>query len=143
MRLWLIATLVCSLLVGCSRDPNVRKQKYLESGQRYFQKEKYREAAIQFQNALQVDARYAEAHYQLAQCDMRLGNFRGAYAELMRTVDITPQNWKAHIDLGNLLLAGREFKRAQEQALLVLAAEPNNADAHALLANANAALGDR
>jgi len=26
------------LLTGCARDPNVRKQKYLESGERYFDK---------------------------------------------------------------------------------------------------------
>jgi len=38
---------LAALLTGCSRDPNVRKQKYLESGQRYFDKGQYREAAIQ------------------------------------------------------------------------------------------------
>src|SRR5258708_25341076 len=52
------------LLTGCSRDPNVRKQKYLESGQRYFDKGQYREAAIQFQNPIQVDTRFADAHYK-------------------------------------------------------------------------------
>ena len=51
---------LAALLTGCSRDPNVRKQKYLESGQRYFDKGQYREAEIQFQNAIQVDARFAE-----------------------------------------------------------------------------------
>ncbi|MBZ5545977.1 MAG: hypothetical protein LAO07_20270 [Acidobacteriia bacterium] len=51
--------LVAGLLVGCARDPNVRKQRYLESGEQYLQQEKYREAAVQFQNALQVDPRFA------------------------------------------------------------------------------------
>ena len=37
---------------GCSRDPNVRKQKYLESGKRYEAAGKYKEAAVQFLNAL-------------------------------------------------------------------------------------------
>jgi hypothetical protein len=36
---------IVALLTGCSRDPNVRKQKYLESGQRYFDKGMYREAS--------------------------------------------------------------------------------------------------
>ena len=142
-KLWLIGILVCSLLTGCSRDPNVRKQKYLESGQRYFQKGKYREAAIQFQNALQVDPRYVDAHYQLAQCSLKLGIMQGAYAQLLRTVDLEPRHWKAQIDLGNMFLAGREFKRAQEKAELVLAQEPNNAGAHALLANSLAAQGNQ
>jgi Tfp pilus assembly protein PilF len=54
---------LAALLTGCSRDPNVRKQKYLESGQRYFDKGQYREAEIQFENAIQVDSRFADAHY--------------------------------------------------------------------------------
>ena len=37
-----------ALLAGCHGDPNVRKQKYLESGKRYSAEGKYREAAIQY-----------------------------------------------------------------------------------------------
>src|SRR5947208_10873671 len=48
------------------------KQKYLESGQRYYDRGKYREAAIQYENAIQVDARFAEAHYKLALAEMKL-----------------------------------------------------------------------
>jgi len=128
------------VLVGCSRDPNVRKQKYLQSGTEYYQKEKYREAAIQFLNAIQVDSRYAEAHYQLAQCYLRLGIGSAAYQELLRTVDLQPDHWKAQVDLGNLLLGAREYKQAQERAELVLQKDPNNVDAHILLANSLAAL---
>ena len=32
----LICRCCCSYIYKCSRDPNVRKQKYLQSGQRYF-----------------------------------------------------------------------------------------------------------
>ena len=62
-RLILALAVISLLSVGCNRNPEVRKQKYLESGQRYFEKGKYREAAIQFSNAIQVDSHYAEAHY--------------------------------------------------------------------------------
>src|SRR5438552_3690018 len=57
------ACLLAAMLAACSRDPNVRKQKYLESGERYYEKGKYREAAIQYENAIQVDASFADAHY--------------------------------------------------------------------------------
>ena len=60
-RLWcavLAACFLTAMFTGCSRDPNVRKQKYLESGNRYYEKGKYREAAIQYENAIQVDARF-------------------------------------------------------------------------------------
>ena len=121
-----------TLLAGCHIDPNVRKQKYLQSGEKYSSEGKYREAAIQFSNALKIDKNFADAHYQLAQAYVHLGEFNPAGAELVRTVDLQPANYKARIDLGNLLLAGHDVDHAQQQANAVLAAEPNNPDVHAL-----------
>src|SRR5713101_4432760 len=92
-RLILALGLVAALFAGCSRDPNVRKQKYLESGQRFFEKGKYREAAIQFSNAIQVDSRYADAHYKLAQTFVKLQEWTHAYQEFARTLDIQPENY--------------------------------------------------
>jgi tetratricopeptide (TPR) repeat protein len=122
-----------ALMAGCHRDPNVRKQKYLESGNRYSEQGKYREAAIQYMNALKVDKSFPEAHYALAQTYMHLGQYSGAYAELTRTVDLQPANLKARIDLGNLLLAGGKIDEAQKQADAIMAAQPNNPDLHAIL----------
>ena len=65
VRLLLVGSLIPFLFTACSRDPNVRKQKYVESGDRYFEKAKYREAAIQYSNAVQLDSRFADAHYKL------------------------------------------------------------------------------
>jgi Tfp pilus assembly protein PilF len=60
----LILTLALfAAFAGCSRDPNVRKQKFFASGQSYFAQGKYPEAAIQFSNAIDIDPRFAEAHY--------------------------------------------------------------------------------
>jgi tetratricopeptide (TPR) repeat protein len=122
-----------ALMAGCHRDPNVQKQKYLESGNRYSEQGKYREAAIQYMNALKVDKSFPEAHYALAQTYMHLGQYSGAYAELTRTVDLQPANLKARIDLGNLLLAGGKIDEAQKQADAIMAAQPNNPDLHAIL----------
>jgi len=123
-----------SLLSGCFRDPNVRKQKYLESGQRYSAEGKDKEAAIQFSNAIKIDKNFADAHYALAQTYARVGSYSLAYAEFRRTVDLAPNNFKARIDLGNMLLAGGRLDDAAAQANAVLAAEPDDADTHALLA---------
>ena len=46
-----VGLLTVSIFAGCSRDPNVRKQKYLKSGNSYFQRGKYREAAIEYAKA--------------------------------------------------------------------------------------------
>jgi tetratricopeptide (TPR) repeat protein len=120
-------------MAGCHRDPNVRKQKYLESGNRFSAQSKYREAAIQYLNALKVDKSFPDAHYALAQTYMHLGQYSGAYAELARTVELQPSNLKARIDLGNLLLAGGKIDEAQKQADAIMALQPNNPDVHAML----------
>src|ERR1700685_1284653 len=107
VRLFLVVFFITTLLTGCSRDPNVRKQKFLESGDRYFNQGKYREAAIQYANAVQIDSRFAQAHYQLGQTYLKLGESQHAFQELDRTVELTPDNYRAHIDLANLLVTAR------------------------------------
>jgi tetratricopeptide (TPR) repeat protein len=104
VRLFFVGFLVTALFTGCSRDPNVRKQKYLESGDRYFEKAKFREAAIQYSNALQVDSRFAQAHYKLGETYLKLGDGARAFQELSRSVELAPDNYHAHIDLANLLV---------------------------------------
>jgi len=75
-RLCIAGTLLFAFLAGCSRDPNIRKEKYLETGNRYLQNQQYREAAIEYRNALQIDPRFASGHYQLAQSYLKQGMSR-------------------------------------------------------------------
>ena len=143
LSLAIAASVLLGSSLGCHRDPNVQKKKYLESGERYAKEGKYKEATIQFANALKVDHGFAEAHYQLAKVYLKNGSPMQAYAELNRTVELQPGNVQARIDLGNLLLAGGQMVRAKEQADAVLVQQPNNADAFALLSAVAATQGDR
>jgi len=127
-------------LAGCHSDPDVAKQKYLESGKRYSAEGKWREATIQFGNALKIDRNYPEAHYQLALTYLHMGQLRQdmsqlrqARDEFQKTVDLDPINFPARISLGNLFLAGGRIDDARAQANIVLAARPNDPDLHALL----------
>ena len=137
-----VAMIAVVSLAGCKHDPNVQKRKYFESGKRYEKEGKFREAAIQFSNALKVDHNYSAAHYELANTYIQLGSMIAGYQELQRTVALDPGNLKARIDLGNMLLAGGVPDRAKEQAKTVLAAQPNNADAYALLSHIAQKQGD-
>ena len=60
-------------LFSCNRDPEVAKKKYLENGNRYFEKGKYREASIMYRNAIQKDGKCGEAYYRLAVTEWKLG----------------------------------------------------------------------
>ena len=86
VRLLFLSSLLLTVLTGCSRDPNVRKQKFFDSGEKYFAHGMYREAAIQYANATQIDSRFAEPHYKLSQAYMKLGDSNRAFQELSRTV---------------------------------------------------------
>ena len=130
LRLALILTLIAALFSACSFDPNVRKQKYFESGQRYFEGAKYPEAAIEYTNAIKIDPNYGEAHYQLAETYIKLQKQQLAYQELTRTVELQPENYQARIGLANLLILGHDFQQAQEQTTLLLQKRPNDPAVH-------------
>lgn len=139
----LAVSLAFGSAVGCHRDPNVQKQKYLESGKRFAQDGKLKEATIQFSNALKVDKNFGDAHYELAKTYIKSNAMLQGYTELMRTVDLQPGNIQARLDLGNMLAAGKQPKRATDQATAVLTIDGNNADAHALLSSIAATENDR
>src|SRR5579875_2291183 len=125
-------TILALLAQGCTRDPNVRKLKYLNSGKAYAAQGKDKEAIIQFSNAIKIDPHYADAHFELAKAYLKTRVPLGAYTELLRTVQYDPKNLQARLDLGQMLLAGRQYPRAEEQANAILAQDPKNGDAWAL-----------
>ena len=128
-RVFTVALIAVSF-AGCSRDPNARKQKFLASGQRYFAQGKYSEASIQFHNAIDLDPNFAQAHYQLAQANLKLHLGSLALQELNRTIELQPDNYAAHIDLAQLLVSARDFKRAQDEINLLQARQPDNPKVH-------------
>jgi tetratricopeptide (TPR) repeat protein len=46
---------LCVLAGGCAEDPAVRAKRFFESGNRYYDEKKYREAAIEYRNAIQIE----------------------------------------------------------------------------------------
>lgn len=148
LRLLLVCLVVSLVSTGCSRDPNVRKQKYFDSGEKYFAQAKYREAAIQYSNAVQIDPRFAQAHYQLSQAYLRLGDTGRAFQELNRTVDLAPDNYAAHTDIANMLVAARNpsgspepeyLKQAKAHLDILREKRPNAPETHEAWANYYAA----
>src|SRR5882672_10880770 len=141
----LIASLLAAslILAGCSRDPNVRKQKFVAQGDAYFKDGKYPEAQISYTRALQIDPRYVVALYKSAQCSERVGNWNSAFRELSRAVDLEPENWPAHLELGKIFLASGNAQEAKNRALLILRSNPRHADAKMLLAGGDAVLGNQ
>src|SRR6202035_2259490 len=143
LTLWLALFLpASSLLLSCHRDPATRIQKAMERGDREFTGGKYPEAIIYYGQAIQVDSNYPQAHYKLAQSQMKIGSFASAFREFARTVQLDPQNWAAQLELAKLSLRGGKAQEAKDRALVILQSNPKNADAQIVLSSADAALGD-
>ena len=84
-------TLVAALaLVSCKGNPEAAKKRYLESGDKYFSKDRYKEASIQYRNAIKIDGRYGLARYKLALTYLKLvpPSYGGAVKELRSATEL-------------------------------------------------------
>ena len=133
--------LVALTFIGCSGNPQSRRDKFLQRGNRYFDEGKYPEAAIEYRNALQADPNCADAHDRLATTYTKVGDWDGAVKELGQTIALQPNNVRAQLNLGNIVFASQDFERAGQIAFALLQRDPNNADAHSLMANVAEARG--
>ena len=128
-------------LVGCTRDPNVVKKRYLESGNRYFSRAKYKEAAIMYKDALQKDLMFGPAHYKLALTWLKLGQATGAVQEFRKAIDTLPKtdadHWDAMVKLSEIYLAVAHDKQYLEEVdsytKQLLAMDANSFDGHRLV----------
>ncbi len=125
VRRWYVLSLICLLLAGCNRDPQVLRAKCVASGNQYFQKGKYRQASILYRRALQLDPKYAEAHYRLGITEMALGQYPDAVQSFQRAWDLNPANEDAAVRLGVIYLGAyvhdpQVNRHALEDARLVI-----------------------
>lgn len=128
-------------LGACSEDPVAQRDEYFRSAQEYVQQQKYREAIIQYLNALKADPKYVPARMALAETYEKIGNLAAAVAEYRRIVDENPDNVPARLRLGHYYLAAgiqerQWFDEAKKLAQEVLALDPDNVEAKVLLGNA-------
>ena len=149
MRSIRLVAVILAVLVGlasCSRDPNVVKKHYLESGNKYFDKGRYKEASIQYRNALKRDAKYGPAYYKLALVSLKTGDIGGAVSSLRRAVELIqkdqPEHWDSVVKLTEIYLsAGRGEKQYMDEVDQFIkdlqAHDPNSYDVHRLVGDLN------
>lgn len=119
MRRIICIALVLFAGVSCSRDPEVVKKKYLQNGNRYFEKGKYKEAYIMYRNALKKDARYSEAYYRTGLTELRLGEPLAALRDMRRAADTDPNftNPDSRVQAGNLVTTAYVLNETHPPAL--------------------------
>jgi putative PEP-CTERM system TPR-repeat lipoprotein len=121
---------------GCTKNPDVAKQEYMKSGDRYVEEKKYAEAIVQYRNALQQDPRFGEVRYKLAEAYLKAGDGRSASREYIRAADLLPDNVDAQVKAATMLLLSRQFEDAKTRAEKALAKDPKNVQAQIIRGNA-------
>ena len=125
------------VLASCSRDPKVVSRRYLDNGNKYFERARYREASIMYRNALSKDALSGPAHYKLGLTELKLGRIPQAVAALRRAEDLMrdkPEGWDAATRLADLYVAVSRDKQYLEEAAdtakKLIAKDRNSFDGH-------------
>src|SRR5215208_2693000 len=131
---------VAVALAGCGKDPEVAKREFMRSGQQYVAAGKYKEAIIEFRNAVQQDPRYGEARFALAGALLKTSDVQGAFREYARAADLLPKDIEAQMWAGEMnLLVGR-FEDAKTHADKALSLDSKSVRAQLIKANALAGL---
>ena len=85
---YLALILVAASLVSCNRDPNYLKQKHLDSGIKYFDGGRYKEASIMFRKSIEADRKFGPAYYHLALTDLKQNQVTNAVPALRRAHEL-------------------------------------------------------
>ncbi len=124
-------------LASCARDPKA----LLEQGNKFFAKDKFKEASIMYRRALAKNGLYGEAYYRMGLTSLKLAAFGDALAMLRRAVELQPENSDAATKLADLYLLAytqqhdaRNSKQfladAADLADRLVAQNPNSFDGH-------------
>jgi tetratricopeptide (TPR) repeat protein len=93
-------------------DPRALVGKEFDNGSKLFQEGKYKEAAEVFIAIIEKVPEYAEAHFNLALCYVRMNDMNNAIPSLEKSIELKPDLTTAYGILGEAYLAGKEFDKA-------------------------------
>src|SRR5271170_3879829 len=85
---YLALALAAVSLISCNRDPNYLKQKYLQSGIKYFDGGRYKEASIMFRKSIEADRKFGTAYYHLALTDLKQAEVPNAVQAFRRAHEL-------------------------------------------------------
>ena len=128
-----VTVVLLAMLLACS-GPEEKKQKFLEKGRALYEQGDLINARLELKNALQIDPKYALAHYELGRVELKDRNLPQAFGLFKKAVALDPELFDAQLELGKLLLAVGQKEEARGKIDLVLSKRPHDNDARLALA---------
>ena len=123
---WLLLFPLLLAISSCNRDPVAASKKYVENGNKYYDKGKYKEASIMYRRALQKNMKSPEAYYRLGLANLKLGAGKEALGNFVRSTELDPNfansyTKDAYARLGDLYLyAATQDKNNRQRAITEL-----------------------
>lgn len=108
------------LTASCGRDTEYVKRRYLDSGDKYMEKGKLREASIMYRNAVKADPRFGLGYYKQGLLQLKQNQYSGAIGSFRRAVELLPEGSDrvdARIKLADIYLAYSEGVRREKELL--------------------------
>jgi tetratricopeptide (TPR) repeat protein len=102
----LLVIVLLSFAVSCTRDPIKQSDNLVASGNKFFNRGKFREASLMYRRALQKNQKNGEAYYRLGLSELKLMRFGDAAGAFRRALDIQPNNGDAATKLADIYWVG-------------------------------------
>jgi len=122
-----ILAALCVLSVSGCGGAEVRKAKHLEKGQAYLAAGNLDKARVEFQNALQIAPKDAEARLEMGVVDEKRGNPREAAQFYQAVIEVSPDSAEARTRLARLYLFAAQTDLARAVIEPGIAKHPDDA----------------
>ncbi len=90
---------------ACNRDPHVQSQNLVESGNKFANRGKLKEASIMYRRALSKDPKNGEGYYRLGLVSLKMQAYNDAASALRRAIELQHNNADAVTKLADLYWA--------------------------------------
>lgn len=131
------------LVIGGCGGPEERKANYLAKAQGFIQDGNLPKARVALRNVLKIDPKDAEAYYFFAEVEEKERNWKNAFANYQRVIELVPDHERALIKLAKFYLEARATDKVLEMTGKVLTKTPGHVEAQTLQIAVQAITGDR
>lgn len=101
---------------------------HFRQGEAYAEEMRYKEAAREYEKAVQIDSGYAEAHSNLGYSYRKQGLYDEAVASYKRAIALDPELSEAYEYLGEAYAEMNKFDLAEEQLRALKRLDPDEAE---------------
>jgi tetratricopeptide (TPR) repeat protein len=132
-RRFLAVAVIAALVPGCE-SKQAREAKYIQQGKDLLAQGQIDQALLAFKNALRVNPIDPEPRYYLGEALERKGDLNNAFISFSTAVQQNPHYDPALLKVGRYYFSAGQTDEAAKRIAVVLADNPDNADANAIQA---------